>query len=506
MKRLTLFLLAAALCALCACGEIWPEETSAAAETTQEITTAPLHELTMPEPITAPPPLPPREGAVMPPLQGGPMLYAFHGNDKAIGLIDDMAVIVAKPQYDSTTYIYDAQGRVTGLLARAAKTRKFVHYDLLGHSRPLDCAGQMVWRGDIAGGRYMRVDTALDETWEVQHPPKQGLFDIQGNRWLVAPEEEQTIKAYHDRVLVHSADRAYEYYLRDSHTRKLPNGCDAFLEEVGWYRIGGWGGWEYYDVNLKHLPQLDGCLINPGMGGGGVYILVYTYWNGLDTALVDRNGKFIDTQYSSLNSSGQCWIGKGGAEENAPAILLDRNLQPIYTLKKGEEFVELMPLHGSIDPAGLSLLVQNEKGDIVRVFDMYGKALQSTGTMQRFRAAYDGYIYYALENGTWSKLEGIPYENRPEDDFFSVHPLVTADDYLVIWAGWEYEWESDPQEIFSIDWNGELIKDCPLAPFFANLENRFESAGPQGPNYYWVTLGDDSGYINEKGEWLFKHN
>jgi len=483
---------ALALALLCGCGEAGPEE-SATSSSTEAVTTT--QESTTLDPN--------RPKAMMEPVQGGLMLYPFPGREEGCyGLINQDGEVVAEPQFADTAYVHKAQGRVIGLIACEKSSRKYIHFDLQGNRRELNCGGYSLgWRDILADGRYMIVYTAIEDEWDFS-PIRPGLFDIENDAWVIAPKEAQAIKAYKDRVLVHAADSTYEYYLGDGSTRKLPDHCEVYLEEAGWYRTDGWGDWKYYDTDLKPLPQLDGCLINPGMDGDDVYFLVYTYWNGLDTALVDRSGKFIDTPYSSLDSSGQCWMGRDGADENAPEILLDRNLKPIYTLKEGEEFILIAPLYGSVYPAERAHLVQNAKGEIVKAFDKYGKALQSNGSMQRFGAVYD-HNHFTLENGSWSKSEGIPYENRPEGEDFAVYTLVTTEDYRVIWAGWEYEDESVPKKIYAIDWDGNPLEDCPLAPFFKNLENYFESAGEQGPNYYWVELDGKRGYVDAYGNWLF---
>jgi len=71
-------------------------------------------------------------------------------------------------------------------------------------------------------------------------------------------------------------------------------------------------------------------------------------------------------------------------------------------------------------------------------------------------------------------------------------------------------WENEDRpaisyDFFAVDWQGNMIKDCPLEPYFDQLYpgSEHSTAGYQGPSYFWVELNGQRGYIDTLGNWLF---
>ena len=161
MRKLTALALAFALALLCGCAAPEPEE-----------------------PTTPDPNRPP---AIMEPLQGGPMLYAFPDDSGdpwwgAYGLINQDGVLIAEPQYNNIQYVYSdaAQTRVIGLIAEQwidTKYKSFTYYSLDGTAKMLNCEGDNI---DVCpGGRYAVVSTEIREDEALYLV--QELFDIEAN-------------------------------------------------------------------------------------------------------------------------------------------------------------------------------------------------------------------------------------------------------------------------------------------------------------------------------------
>jgi len=144
MKKLLAALLALGFLALLGCGETKEGEAPTTQAPISEAST--LQASMTEEPFTLDPN---RPVTIMEPLQGGPMLYTFPGENGKLGLINQDGELVSPPQYEppntwnysaeflvDAKYSYDADGRVNGItLQRGARGEAFVHYTLDGESR-----------------------------------------------------------------------------------------------------------------------------------------------------------------------------------------------------------------------------------------------------------------------------------------------------------------------------------------------------------------------------------
>jgi len=152
---------------------------------------------------------PNRPMAIMEPLQGGPMLYAFKGkvpygmayDDEdgqeypvyPLGLINQDGKLVTAPKYHRVDYFYDeGEQRIIGVAA--LRGQEITIYQLSGESRVLPCEGYRV--KVCPGGRYMSVEAAKPKSmgaWSMLDPLKDGLFDIENNRYIIEPKVGQYI-------------------------------------------------------------------------------------------------------------------------------------------------------------------------------------------------------------------------------------------------------------------------------------------------------------------------
>jgi len=471
MKKLCAGLLIVLFLGLCACGGRTepPEE---AATTTDAITAA----VTMEEPVT---PDPNRPLAIMEPVQGGPMLYTFTGKNGKLGLINQDGELVAQPQYEQSNhwnysatfslrveYTRDANGRIDGItLQKGEKGEEIIHYTLDGESRPVKGFPDV-------GGRYAILD--------------EGLYDVANDRWKLAPKEGQKITdRYKDRVFLQQTEangttKLYVYVLEDERIQELPEGVHAYLAETGLYRAGGifQDGeyyYEYYDQDLKLLPE-------------GEYDRLLAQINRTHESPYDH----ISVYY------GQCWVGRDANAKEGTGTVLDPDLNPLYTTRPGEEVIKLhsVPRYES---QVMGLVVQDAKGNIVKSFDEYGKPMQSKPEAQLFSdGIYTGTLY-KLKDGKWTTLD-LRQFMKPDIEAHNADSMIVTEDWVIVVTGQAYE-STEIDEIFAVDWTGKQYNNCPLMPFIPG--HYLQSAGEQGPNYYWVEHDGKRGYVNTKGEWLF---
>ena len=441
----------------------------------------------------------------MEPVQGGLMLYTFTGKNGKLGLVNQDGELVAQPQYEQPNYwdysatyslraeyTRDANGRIDGItLQKGAKGEEFIHYTLDGKSRPVKGFPDV-------GGRYAILDG--------------GLYEVANDRWKLAPKEGQKItERYEGRVFLQQAEPSgtttlYEFVLENGRIRELPEGA-LYLADLGWYRTGYSQGspqgtkyyYEYYDQNLKHLPEFSGYGIYPF--GNSQYQMI-SKTDGEPGPYLDRNGKIHkknphETPYARLSELyGHCWVGCNEHERDGTGTILDANFRPLYTTKPGEEIIRLNPV--PYEQRVMGVVVQDAQGNVVKSFDENGKPMQSTSEAQLFS---DGFLFggtlYKLKDNKWTTLDLRQFIKPDIEDHCAVAMVATEDWVIVITQFFE-----STDEIFAIDWNGKPYENCPLMPF-TKKGSYLHGAGEQGPNYYWVEHEGKHGYVNVKGEWLF---
>jgi len=180
-------------------------------------------------------------------------------------------------------------------------------------------------------------------------------------------------------------------------------------------------------------------------------------------------------------------------EETGTILGADR--KPLYTTKPGEEIIRLYPVPYELQLMGL--VVQDAQGNVVKAVDYNGMPMQTKTEAQFFS---DGFLFggtlYKLKDGKWTTLDLRQFLKPDVEDHCAVAMVVTEDWVIVITLFYESR-----DEVFAIDWTGKPYKDCPLMPLIPG--HYLQSAGEQGPNYYWVEHDGKRGYVNTKGEWLF---
>jgi len=483
--------------------------------------------------------------APMEPLQGGPMLYTFYGSEPwkmaiseesgdeypvyPIGLIDRYGKPVSPAVYHNVEYIRDEAGeRVIGLAA--VKGREFTIYELDGKSRVLPVEG---FNLEVCpGGRYALVDAADEGIfggWDWENTLNVGLYDLKNDRWVMEPKEGQLLNYsrgglvfgyQHDTANATGNETAqWAISLADESVTDLPlelGRIQDYYPETGWYggiwsekRGNDWttGAYEarVYDRDLKVIPTLSGWSVDYKGFCGGQWCMVYNNNAFPDTtAWVNRAGELSGRRLAG-------WIGMdlGGPsyliEDGRRVTLLDADLNEVVTAKAGEQLAALWPLGDSVRGDGY-LLVDGKTG---LVNAAYGRDAAPLQLPAEFRCWHnDGTdAVYSTQNGQLRALGLKQFFQKPQAGHRGGQPYARAiaacEDFVVVQTGVYYNPDEagGSYDTFAVDWQGNRLEDCPLAPFFDAIGYR--NAGEQGPYYHWVELDGQRGYINTQGEWLF---
>jgi len=467
----------------------------------------------------------------MEPLQGGPMLYTFEGRNGMLGLINQDGKLVAKPQFDFySQYVYNdtEQTRVIGLIAARRNSDNFIfytYYNLDGTAKKLGCEG--TWWHDfwaLPGGRYAVVNSATSMI-EFRY----GLFDLEANAYIVEPEDGQWIDLSKNAFAVGQQCTIFE----TGQQITLPAGLGELQDyepETQWFCFQKDGVFRWYDASFKHLPQFDDWHILPFKGKyAPMYIDYYSYsvrtaWTDRDGSIVlEKEGFALENVWEKGLYCFELYSYNGGSHERneRTPTLLDPDLNPVFTGEPGDR---LWTFDGPIK--GYMLLDKNLQ--VKASCDAYGKPLPVSDTAYILHTRYR-YLCFTLKDGVWRAtpdlsayrilLEQDYYHDGYVGSYYEAKIVDAYEDHVLI-AGWqnralEKQTEVPQRTIFAIDWEGSLYPDCPLEPFYDSIvidEGEYppldpgyywRTAGEQGPNYFWVELGGQRGYIDTAGNWLF---
>jgi len=509
-KRLLAIGLALALLALVACG-------------------VPPAPNTGPTEATAPPPLPARDGAVMPPPQGGPMLYAFraaepfeyreNGHDTGphpvfhYGLVNDMAEVVAPPRYEIVEYIHDAYGRITGLLAFAG--RAVTRYTLDGTANPLPFTATGVQ--PLLDGRHWiafgvgEADELGPRTHDVL--TQNGVFDTETETFVIPPTDGLDIWARDGVVIANQYEandfgsplvRSFLWNPEDGSERAFPEGwrCQGFFPETGWFEMVAFsdeGGFEIFivDDNMNVVPYLRTEWHIDESFGGGNFIVVRNMYNDFETTWVDRNGEFSDLRFDMIQRWNRCYIAwsDGHRWDGGTPTLLDGQLNVLHEAQEGEEFIALFDaIDRQHDDIPKMIVLQDESGTVLNVWDAQ-TGLEFEGQSGRWLGG-DG--VYVLEDGEWLVINSAQFREGDEDASWIV--LVTEQGMIIQLAQeGETAWLS--MRHIAIDWQGNPTEH-PLQPFFEDGSLALRLDNPAAP-FFWIEGETQRGFVDKYGEWLF---
>ena len=449
--------------------------------------------LTEPATTVAPTTLDPSHPkAIMEPLQGGPILYAFPGDEEYIyGLINQDGEVIAKPRYgsffqDSPQYVYSdaTRTRVIGLVASQQideRDSTFTYYSLDGTAKMLNCEGLRI--RVAPGGRYAFVAMG---TWPEEH---EELFDIEANTYEVEPK-----------------DSRLHFETGQMITLPVQSGIFSdYLPEVEWFCFVDNRVFRWYDAAFNHMPQLDNWRIYPF---NGKYARMYVDGSPVTSAWVDRNGEIVKHVEGSNNYYNSdplfCYLVNRNDrwDDN---LLLDADLKTVF---EGN----VVAFDGLIK--GYVLL--DEQQQVKASCDVQGKPLPANETPYVLSAEPYRWQWFLLKNGVWRtppdlSAYGLRYNYRYTAGFtakFIGASVVEAYKEFILISGWQGLAKKKQKKyiepsLIAIDWNGNPYANCPLEPYFGEYGCNLPSASSQGPNYYWVELDNKRGYINTRGEWLF---
>jgi len=535
MKK-TLTILLALVCFLAilfACGKTQPEESGTSQTTNQseettiaaEPTTAPP--VTEPAETTAPGAEPARKGAVIPPLQGGPMLYEFSAKEPYMedeegypryhrGLVDDLGKVIAKPQYEHTEYTYDDSGRVTGMFAQ--KGKDFTWYALDGAAKKIPFQASEI--RPFADGRYWIVSTTGSEigTSSYDDGTRDGLYDTKEERFVFPPTDGLNLHPYGGTVIAKqhktiSFDskflRSFQWNPADGSTREFPTKwrCQGYFAETDWYEMVEYyagGDFEIFfvDRNMNIVPDLRTSWHIDEYFDGGNYMVLRHRGNDAEQTWANRNGSISELRYEDIQQRGSCYIAwrNGNEWSGGTPFLYDGKLNLLHEAKEGEHFAVLRDYISGADSEAILIALAGKDGIPRKVWDANtGKEFNTSG-QNGYWLTYDE--AYSLQNGAWQVVEFSRYLDKDKGETNAYCALATKDG-LILQLSWEADSFLQDIRYIAVGWDGKPTK-YPLLPFYDDDNYLISgSAGKQGPGYFWAERDGKRGFIDTKGKWLF---
>ena len=516
MRRLAAILTGFALVLLVGCGEIIPAP-GPSTEPTEPATTVFVPATIAYVPPTTAPWEPNDPPAKMEPKQGGKMLYTFPGKvpyeiiedeegeypQYPLGLVNQDGKLVSPAIYHNVKYIYDeAKQRFIGVIA--IKDREFTLYQLNGDKKVLLCDGFDIHV--YPGGRYATVRAAEQgrvDCWSAWEPQKDGIYDIMNDKYVVEPKDGLLINYsggvalgyQHDSIDAQGDEIAHwAFYCANENIIDLwgLGRPQAYYPETGWF-----GNYTIYDSDLQLILE-DWCVDNSGFDGGEWCILSrFTGESGM--TWINHKGELAEERYKSIARLGACFLARNNYE-SGPVSLYDPNLNLICTTEESEQLVWIGPQTDGTE----AILLIDTNGIVKKAFDPNGKP--TTINIQHWPLYTNA--MYKEQNGNWRVLDLRPFYPIPMGDPYGgddpyAQAIVVCDDYVIVETGIYVSHYATNSKTFAVDWQGNPYPNCPLKPYFGQLDQTYKSAGPQGRNYYWVETPTKRGYINTAGNWLF---
>jgi len=469
---------------------------------------------------------PDREGAVMPPLQGGPMLYTFRaaepfdtqpsgydGTPQPVfhfGLVNDMGEMVVSPRYEHIEYIRDANGRISGLFAFIG--REITHYALDGTATALPFSAAGISAAD--DGRHwaaLSVNMEVGEDEPVRHEgglDQNGLFDSQTQTFVIPPTDGLWLWARNGVIVgnqYESSDfgspvlRSFLWNPEDGSEREFPEGwtCQGFFPETGWFEMVEWsegGVVELFvvDEDMNIVPDLLTQWHIDARFDGGEFLVVRDRFDDSLNTWVGRDGAFSELRFDMIQRWNRSYI----AWNDGMSTLFDGQLNVLHETAPGESFTAFSDATTAHQPGSIPELIvlQDEAGAVLNAWD--------TETGREFAGQNGRWLgndnIYVLENGQWNVIDVTQFREGDE----AISWVMLASEYGLI-----LQLAEDEQNFLisirhiAIDWQGNLTEH-PLLPFFEDDSIHHHGENMPG-NYFWIEGETQRGFVNIDGEWLF---
>ena len=278
----------------------------------------------------------------------------------------------------------------------------------------------------------------------------------------------------------------------------------------------------WYDKSFKHMPRFDSWYIRKFTGK---YALMESEV-ARGYAWLDREGNVTPAENGKWYRRDYQWAGfycySTPSENGQSKILLDPDLNPVFEAEPGEKIIE-------IDGFMKGYVLLGKDGQVKASCDTYGRPLPVfdrpyvlSAWMQhlldeQWFLLKDGVLRALPDLSAYSLNFYLDYDGFG-GEFQKAKVVLAFKDFILI-GGWQNRAEEKQEEytyptLFAIDWDGNLYPNCPLEPFFSSVKFQRTSeivfdgfywltAGPQGPNYFWVEHNGQRGYIDVHGNWLF---
>lgn len=466
-------------------------------------------------------------GAVMPPLQGGSMLYTFpsaksydvvqsdEGNYRVyhLGIVNDLGEVLSEPQYTYVKYSHGEDGSVNGLFAQ--KGKEFTWYDLDGTSKKLPFQAAKVQA--IQNGRYWIVSRLglTGDSFSLEEGVCDGLYDTQAEKFIFPPKDGLNLfssgglifgNQYETSSFDSKRVRGFQWDPADNSTREFPMKwrCYGYFPETGWYEMVenySTGGFELYivDQNMEIVPELRTDWHIDERFDGGNHLVVRSRSDDSMNTWVNSGGTFSKLLYDQIQRYERCYIAwkDGSCWSGGTPTLFDDKLKIVHEAQNGETIVMLSDFQSNSE----MIVLMDKESRIQKAWDP--RTCKEINLKSKSGCWFNNESAYILENGRWRTIDPAQYCDKAKGEDGAWFCQVTEDGFIIRLAVLKEGVYATEERYIAVDWNGKPTNH-PLLRFYKN-GNKMSDAGEQGPNYFWAEQDGARGYVNEKGEWLFKH-
>ena len=431
-------------------------------------------------------PQPVREGAVIIPAQGGAMLFEFIHNSH-IGLVNDLGELVTEPRYNRIQYIECRYGWVQGLFAWQEDV--IFHYDLYGNATELPFTANWIFPSGNGG------------FWALGHDDngaKSGIFDVQRHTFAIELTDRLVVNRYNNGMFFltqfdsnDGVSHSFYYCTRTRRSRNFPSGY----------------------LGSAYFPHHRFIRISRNSD---------TSWNS--TRFITRGGRAVNFRgfevnalenYHSVRSIGNLRMTSGIADFAFRLFDADGNL--LFTRDSGLSDRSVTVHELTTNTTYLALLTREY--DVIRMWDIYsGEVINTeeksglfyfdfyeTSSMSRHRGFCENSVK-VLDYGEWRGFDFLEIAREYIGDEFIVRNFLFETSTINGNIIFLLANERHNDRTIAIDWNGNIMHDHPLLPFYEGVRGLglyWSRINHATPNFFSVDYEGKHGIINSRGEWVF---
>ena len=502
-----------------------------------------------------PEPLSPREGAVMPPEQGGAMLYAFRSEKPYFsftwqgcgydgpqemfyyGLTNDLGETVATPRYHVARYTFDRYGRISGVIA-ILDTQVYL-YDLYGAAQALPFKATDIT--PVFDGRHLivrgfEVETLDNETRFLHgtHGGKTGLFDALTNEWAIVPQENLRLENREHILLGFDTERTYSWTDEDGYRHYFDRTVGSFIvglentderkhfpenwtninfvPELGWFSVTENQNRSIFaDADLNQISKLNHYRISSRGFNGKNHMIVQNMRGSDYLTFLNREGEILEKRFNFIDEIGDLFLANNTTrvefeQDREERFLLDDSLNILHEIKEDERIIGLRTSknfdrnYSYWNNADLVVLTNIDIDEVLNAWcAKTGAAVSPYLVSGSWR---NGESIFTLENGSWS----VVHINDPDEPVWRRFVFSNENSAIVTWNTHyeEPEWTMTTH-YKAIDMQGKKLDHHPLLSFFENydMDRGVWLTIDHHSQFLWIE-GERRGFIDNDGNWLIE--